>query len=161
MGTATASNNTPGAVANSPGKLARQDASELGQHQVDGPERDLQHLGPERHRHQRAGQKPSNQLRQLSVGAALGGHPVYQLAGEDQPVQILVGNHQCFLEHQAEALPWNSSGVDGLILNQQSNQAEQLLVFRPPARAQECPDLDVSDMASGGDVSLVANENLP
>ncbi len=54
-----------------------------------------------------------------------------------------------------------TSRVDRVILNQQSDKAEQLLMLWTPARAQECPDLDVSDMASGGDVSLVANENLP
>jgi hypothetical protein len=41
-----------------------------------------------------------------------------------------------------------SSRVDGLILNQQSDQAKQLLMLWTSARAQECPDLDVSDMTS-------------
>jgi hypothetical protein len=41
-----------------------------------------------------------------------------------------------------------SSRVDGVILNQQSDQAKQLLMLWTSARAQECSDLDVSDMTS-------------
>ena len=104
MRTAVALHDAPGAVAGSAGELARQGAAELGQHQVDGLGRDLEQLGPERHRHQRARQEQLDQLRQLRVGAGLGRDPAHQLAGEDQPVEILVGDRQRLLEHLAEAL---------------------------------------------------------
>ena len=88
----------PGAVTGAAGELAWQRAAQLGQHQVDGLGRDLEQLGPEWHRHQRARQEQPDQLRQLRVAAGLGCDPVHQLAREDQPVEVLVGDCQRLLE---------------------------------------------------------------
>jgi hypothetical protein len=47
----------PGAVAGAADELARPRSSELRQHQIDGLGRDVQQLGPERHRHPRPRQE--------------------------------------------------------------------------------------------------------
>jgi hypothetical protein len=90
------------AVPGSSSELAREGASELVEHQVDVLGRNLQELGRERHRHQRARQEQLDQVRKLGVAAARFGHPAHQLASEEEPVEILVGNCQRFLKHLAK-----------------------------------------------------------
>ena len=99
-----ASDDAPGAVAGAAGELPWTGSAELGQHQIDSFGRDLEQLGRERPRHQRPRQKELDQLRQLRVAAALLGDPAHQLTGEDEPVEILVGEAQRLLEHLAEAV---------------------------------------------------------
>jgi hypothetical protein len=53
-----------------------------------------------------------------------------------------------------------ASRVNRVLLDQRSDQAEQLLMLWPLSRAQEGSNLNVSNMSPRGDVRLVPNENL-
>jgi hypothetical protein len=47
-----------------------------------------------------------------------------------------------------------------MFLDEQSDQAKQLLMLWSLSRAQEGSNLDVGDMASGGNVRLMSDEHL-
>jgi hypothetical protein len=50
--------------------------------------------------------------------------------------------------------------VNRMSLDEHSDQTKQLLMLWPLSRIQEGSNLDVSDMASGGDVRLMSDEHL-